>query len=102
MEMPLYGPGQGSMVGPLFWLLCYWLIVESVDPSIKLSSYVPACHSILLTLIGVSFLDDTGLGITSTISWDDSISPLENKQRIIQHTVQPSTGNASFSLQEVL
>jgi hypothetical protein len=53
-----------ASIASLFWLLCYWLIVESVDPSIKLSSYVSACHSILLTLTGVSFVDDTGLGIT--------------------------------------
>lgn len=30
-ETPLYSPGQGSMCGPLFWLLCHWLIVESLD-----------------------------------------------------------------------
>jgi hypothetical protein len=23
VDMPLYGPGQGSMCGPIFWLLCY-------------------------------------------------------------------------------
>jgi hypothetical protein len=34
VEMPLYGPCQGSMCGPIFWLLCYWLIVSSLDPSI--------------------------------------------------------------------
>jgi len=25
---PLYGPGQGCTCGPLFWLLCYWVIVQ--------------------------------------------------------------------------
>jgi hypothetical protein len=25
-DMPLFGPGQGSTCGPLFWLLVYWLI----------------------------------------------------------------------------
>jgi hypothetical protein len=58
-EHPLYGPGQGSMCGPLFWLLCYWLIVESVDPSLKVATYVSACRSILVQLTGVSFVDDT-------------------------------------------
>jgi hypothetical protein len=26
-DKPLYGPGQGSTCGPVFWLLCYWVIV---------------------------------------------------------------------------
>jgi hypothetical protein len=29
---PLYGPGQGSTCGPVFWLLCYWVIVTLLDP----------------------------------------------------------------------
>jgi hypothetical protein len=43
--MPLFGLGQGSTCGPLFWLLVYWLIVAEITI--------------------VSFVDDTGLGATS-------------------------------------
>jgi hypothetical protein len=31
-EAHLYSPRQASMCGPLFWLICYWVIVESIDP----------------------------------------------------------------------
>jgi hypothetical protein len=64
-EHPLFGPGQGSMCRPLFWLLCYWLIVKSMDPSITAAQYISACRSILVDITGVSFVDDTGLGVTS-------------------------------------
>jgi hypothetical protein len=42
-EKPLYCPGQGSMCGPLFWLLTYWLIVSSLDPTIPAITFVSAC-----------------------------------------------------------
>jgi hypothetical protein len=75
------------MCGPLFWLLCYWLIVESVDPSIKVATYVSACRSILVKLTGVSFVDDAGLGVTSSYTLDATLTPSENKQREFTHTV---------------
>lgn len=40
-EVPLFGPGQGSMLGPFLWLLLFTLIVNSIlpdTPSITLSS----------------------------------------------------------------
>jgi len=57
-DTPLYGLGQGSMCGPLFWLLCYWLIVESIDPTIKVATYVSACRSMFVKLKGVLRHDD--------------------------------------------
>jgi hypothetical protein len=42
-EKPLYDPGQESMCGPLFWLLTYWLIVSSLDPTIPAITFVSAC-----------------------------------------------------------
>jgi hypothetical protein len=86
-DMPLYGPGQGSMCGPLFWLFCYWLIVESIDPSIPMAMYISACRYILIKITGVSFVDDTGLGITSTYNWNDNLTEAENKREDLLHTL---------------
>jgi hypothetical protein len=52
-EKPLYGPSQGSTCGPLFWLLCYWLIVTSLDPIITAAKFISACKDIIVKLTGV-------------------------------------------------
>jgi len=75
------------MCGPLFWLLCYWLIVESVDPSIPIATYVSACRSILVNVTGVSFVDDTGLGMTSSYLWQGNLSDIENRKQDFWHTL---------------
>jgi anti-anti-sigma regulatory factor len=36
-----------------------------MDPSITAAQYISACRSILVDITGVSFVDDTGLGVTS-------------------------------------
>jgi len=69
-ENPLYGPSQGSMYGPLFWLLCYWLIVESLNSKVTAMQFISACREVLVEITGVSFVDDTGLGATSEYSFD--------------------------------
>jgi hypothetical protein len=84
---PLYGPGQGSMCGPLFWLLCYWLTVESVDPLIPIATYMSACRSILVKVTGVSFVDDTGLGMTSSYLWQSNLFDEENRKQDFRHTL---------------
>ena len=63
-KKPLYGPGQGSMCGPLFWLLTYWLIVNSLDPHIPAMKFISACRQVITQVTGSSFVDDTGLGVT--------------------------------------
>ena len=75
------------MCGLLFWLFCYWLIVESIDPSIPMATYISACRSILIKITGVSFVDDTGLGITSTYNWNDNLTEAENKREDLLHTL---------------
>jgi hypothetical protein len=47
-ETPLYGPGQGSMCGSLFWLLCYWLIVESLDKNITALKFISVCKEVVV------------------------------------------------------
>jgi hypothetical protein len=88
IEMPLYGPGQGSMCGPLFWILCYWLIVSSLDPKITAAQYISACQEIIVEITGVSFVDDTGLGVTSDYTWDMNKTEEENQYQEITTVVQ--------------
>jgi hypothetical protein len=77
----LYGPGQGSTCGPLFWLLCYVAIYGALCPSL-----------VRTFLISV---DDSGLGITSDFdrepgdsyndSWPEEIrSTVENLRHLVQ------------------
>jgi hypothetical protein len=87
-DMPLYGPGQGSMCGPIFWILCYWLIISSLDPSITSAQYISVCKSIIVNMTGISFVDDTGLGVASTYIWDTNLSTEENYREEIRHVVQ--------------
>jgi hypothetical protein len=86
-DMPLYGPGQGSMCGPIFWLLFYWLIVSSLDPTITSTQYVSVCRSIIVEITGVSFVDDTGLGVTSEFERDLSATTDENDSAEIRHII---------------
>jgi len=58
----LFGPGQGSTIGPLLWLICFTLITNSLSkqtPSIRLRS---VDKTITFTSHGDAFVDDTGLG----------------------------------------
>lgn len=86
-DMPLYGPGQGSMCGPIFWILCYWLIVSSLDPTITAAQYISACRSVIVKITGVSFVDDTSLGVSSDYQWDDTITEEENNYQEVAAVV---------------
>jgi hypothetical protein len=80
------------MCGPLFWLLCYWLIVESIDPTITITKYISTCHSVLVEIMGVSFFDDTGLGVTSNYKWNPLLDQNGNiRQEILQVVQQLKT-----------
>jgi hypothetical protein len=48
VDMPLFGPGQGSTYGPLFWLICYWLIIEYLDPTISDKQFLSTCKEVIL------------------------------------------------------
>ena len=53
----LFGPGQGSTIGPLLWLICFMLITDSLSkqaPSIRLRSVDKA---ITYTSQGDAFVD---------------------------------------------
>jgi len=84
---PLYGPGQGCTCGPLFWLLCYWVIVSSLDPTISAVKFLSVCKSIIVKLTGVSFVDDSSLSITSEYIQDPTKTAAENRQLEVEHLV---------------
>jgi hypothetical protein len=90
-DKPLYGPGQGSTCGPLFWLLCYWLIVQSLDPSITAAKFVSVCKDIVVKLTGVSFVDDSSLCVTTEYVHDPALSTAENKVKEVEHLIQRLT-----------
>jgi hypothetical protein len=84
---PLYGPGQGSTCGPLFWLLCYWVIVKSLDPKISAAKFVSTCRDIIVKIIGASFVDDSSLCVTSEYMYDPNLTEDANKNRETDHLV---------------
>jgi hypothetical protein len=86
-ERPLYGPGQGSTCGPLFWLLCYWVMIDSMDPSITAAKFYSVCKSTLVEVTGVSFVDDTSLSTTSDYEHDSNLSEKENYASETAHIV---------------
>jgi len=58
----LYGPGQGSTIGPFLWLLCFILIFLSLgasSPQIHLQSVNRGSK---ISYVGEAFVDDAGLG----------------------------------------
>ncbi|MFO0446277.1 MAG: hypothetical protein ACK51L_01300, partial [bacterium] len=87
-EKPLYGPGQGSTCGPLFWLLCYWVIVTSLDPTITAGKFISACRSIIVEITGVSFVDDSSLTVTSEYQYDPTLTDQVNRWMGVEHLVQ--------------
>jgi hypothetical protein len=88
LEKPLYGPGQGSTCEPLFWLLCYWVIVNSLDPMISAAKFYSACKSILIEITGVSFVDDTSLSATSDYVYDPAFTHETNRCLEVEHLLE--------------
>jgi hypothetical protein len=86
-DFPLYGAGQGSTCGPLFCLLCYWVIVESIDPTKSSLKFLSACQSVMVEVYGASFVDDSSLGVTSDYQYDPLLSESANREREISHVV---------------
>jgi hypothetical protein len=61
--------------------------VKSLDPSIIAGKYISACESVLVEITGVSFVDDTGLGVTSSYVWDTTTSINDNYKAELWHTL---------------
>ncbi|MFN9978586.1 MAG: hypothetical protein ACK53Y_01665, partial [bacterium] len=87
----MYGPGQGSTSGPIFWLHCYWVIISSLDPSITAGRFISACKAIIVEITGVSFVDDSSLCVTSEYVYNPSLTDAVNKWLEIEHIVNRLT-----------
>jgi hypothetical protein len=90
-EVPLYGPGQGSTCGPVFWLLCFILIVDSIDPNLSKALYTDVTKQFTVQPTSVAFVDDSSLGVTSQYIWDPDLPDHDNHQAQTAHTVEKLT-----------
>jgi len=86
-EVPLFGPGQGSTCGPIFWLLYFCLIVDSIDPNLAIAIFISACSMVQVSTVGSAFVDDTSLSVTSKYVSVINLSPIENTAAENRHTV---------------
>jgi hypothetical protein len=86
----LYGPCQGSTCGRLFYLLSYWMVTISIDPSITGVTSHSVCHTIIRSILG------KWLGITSKYLSDPSIHDHENSHREVAHTVEHLSSLAQY------
>jgi len=87
INCPLYGPGQGSTIGPLLWLLCFLLIVRSLSskhPGIIINT---VDNKKRCQFIGEAFVDDTGLG-SNTSKEDVEHHPEAESQLLITRLQQ--------------
>jgi hypothetical protein len=64
-QILLFGPGQGSTCGPLFCLLCFCLIVDSIDPELTTAMFVSASLEVVVRTMGTAFVDDSSLCVKS-------------------------------------
>jgi hypothetical protein len=88
---PLYGPGQGSTCGPIFWLLCYWVIITSLRPTITAAKFTSVCKAIIVEITEVSFVDDSSLSATSDYVYDPCLTDAVNQWKEVEHLVQKLT-----------
>jgi len=93
-QRPLYGPGQGSTIGPFLWLLCFILIFLSLgnhSPRIHLQA---ANSTQSISYVGEAFVDDARLGTNE--DHDNSKKLVTNLQTLAQRweKLLYSTGGA--------
>lgn len=64
-EVPLYGAGQGTTVGPFFWLLIFSIMMEAFDPTMKGMVFTSPCGTLRTERYGDACVDDTKFGVTA-------------------------------------
>ncbi len=64
----LFGPGQGSKIGPFLWLLCFCLIADALGWNTPVMHLRSADQVVDIHNLGDAFIDDAYLGTTSTYS----------------------------------
>jgi hypothetical protein len=93
MECPLIGRGQGSTIGPFLWLLLFTLIVNSLGQIITKTYLSSATKEISSQDTGEAFVDDTSLGCTALVVYDES--------QMVDHHITSSEQNVLENLQEL-
>lgn len=78
LERMLFGPGQGSTIGPFLWLLLFTLIVTSLLPTTPQTNLASVNGAISVSDVGEAFVDDSRVGCTSSHEYDSSKSLSEN------------------------
>jgi hypothetical protein len=91
---PLFGPGQGSTDGPTLWQILYWAITKSIDPNLSVARFISVCQSIVTEIPGISFVDDSNVGVTSTLLPSPGLSDQDNLSLTTRHLVQDLTALA--------
>jgi hypothetical protein len=67
------------------------VIVEFIDPSISAMKFLSACRSVLVEVMGASFVDDSSLGATLEYVHDPDLSHWVNRDRKVNHMVSRLT-----------
>lgn len=55
------------------------MIVESIDPTLSTMKFLSACKSVLVEVLGASFVDDSSLGVMSDYQYDTTLSLQKNR-----------------------
>ncbi len=100
-EIPLYGPGQGSTLGPFLWLILFTLIVNSLSPSTPVTKLSSVDSSIISSDIGEAFVDDSFLGVTSDYNYDTTKTPQQNSQ-LFAHSAITGLGTLAQQWERLL
>jgi hypothetical protein len=82
----LFGPGQGSTIGPFLWLLCFLLIFSALTPTSPKIDIRSVDSAPPITFIGEAFVDDAGLGTNNTET--DLADHTTTKEQALIHNLQ--------------
>jgi hypothetical protein len=80
----LYGPGQGSTIGPFLWLLCFILIFMSLPEQTPNITLMSVAKTNRISFVGEAFVDDTGLGTNNFTSENNHKDLILDLQRLAQ------------------
>jgi hypothetical protein len=64
MEYFLFGPGQGSTIGPILWLICFTQIYTSLSKESPSIVFTSIDKTVQVKSKGSAFVDDSDLGCT--------------------------------------
>jgi hypothetical protein len=73
----LFGPGQGSTIGTLLWLICFLLMVRALGNTTPSLFFRSVDKSIVSVSRGDAFVDDASLGCTMTITNSTDTQPIQ-------------------------